>query len=243
MKVLVVDDEPIARRRLVRMLGRIRDAEVVGEAADGEEALEQLRSLEPDVLLLDIRMPALDGLSLALGEQRLPAIVFVTAHAEYAVDAFGADAVDYVLKPVEQARLEEALERVRKRRTVDPRVLEELAKQLAAGARPPRLAAQRGDSRYFFDALEIDRLRARDKYTSFNAEGRTYLLEEGLTSLAARLGEWGFLRVHRSELVNLRFVRALHRTGRGVVLELASGERVPVSRRRVAAVVRLLGSA
>jgi DNA-binding LytR/AlgR family response regulator len=242
MRVLVVDDEPIARRRLLRMLERIPGAEVAGEAEDGEEALEQIRRLAPDVLLLDIQMPGLDGLSLALaGGDRFPAVVFVTAHAEYAVGAFEANAVDYLLKPVDPERLEEALARVRTRRSVDPLRIQGLAERLAATRPPPRLVAHRRGSRYFFDPLEIPRIRAEAKYSVFRSGESEYLLEESLSSLEERLDPCGFLRVHRSELVNLRFVTALHGTAGRIQLELKNGQRVSVARRRVAIVERRLG--
>jgi DNA-binding LytR/AlgR family response regulator len=109
VRALVVDDEPFARRRLIRMLAALGDVEVVGEAEDGVQALEQIGRLEPDVVFLDIRMPGLDGMSLAAaGRGMLPPVIFTTAYDEYAVRAFAAEALDYLLKPVEPERLREA---------------------------------------------------------------------------------------------------------------------------------------
>lgn len=118
MRVLVVDDEPLARRRLIRLLGKIHETEVVGEAANGEEALARIREKDPDVVLLDIRMPGVDGLRLVSENRDLPPIIFTTAYDEYAVQAFEANAVDYLLKPVQSARLEVALGKVRKTSTL-----------------------------------------------------------------------------------------------------------------------------
>jgi DNA-binding LytR/AlgR family response regulator len=241
MRILVVDDEPIARRRLVRMLGRIPGVELAGEARDGEEALDKIEALAPDIVLLDIRMPGLDGLSVARRQKGLPPVIFTTAYAEFAVDAFAAGAVDYLLKPVEQERLEEALRRAKKRAGLDPAKLQALVDRLTAGDEVPRVTARARGSVFFFDAREIPRICASDKYTGFTLRGKTYLLDEGLGALGLRLGRWGFVRVHRSELVNLYFVRALHRTEQGAELELEDGQRVPVSRRRASELSRRLG--
>jgi DNA-binding LytR/AlgR family response regulator len=240
--VLVVDDEPIARRRLLRMLASMDDMEVAGEAADGEEALEKIEKLAPDVLLLDIRMPGLDGLSLARRRRaQLPPVIFITAHAEFAVEAFASEAVDYLLKPVERGRLEEALRRARRRSGIDPARLEALLARLTGSDVEPRLMAHSRGSTFFFDPRQISRIDAGDKYTGFSHRGKRYLLDDSMSSLEGRLAQWGFLRVSRSELVNVHFVRALHRTDRGIELELEGGQRVFVSRRRTAAVVRRLG--
>jgi DNA-binding LytR/AlgR family response regulator len=224
------------------MLGRLAGIEVAGEARDGEEALERIETLAPDVVLLDIRMPGLDGLSVARRKKGMPAVIFTTAHAEFAVEAFAAEAVDYLLKPIEQERLEEALERARKRKGLDPARLQALLDRLIAEEEVPRLTARVRGSAYFFDARKIPRLHAGDKYTGFTLGGKSYLLDEGLSELERRLDRWGFVRVHRAELVNLRFVAALHRTERGDELELQDGERVPVSRRRAPELGRRLGA-
>lgn len=241
MRVLVVDDEPVARRRLVRMLQRLDGVSVVGEAEDGVAALDKIDALAPDLVLLDIRMPGLDGLSLAK-RKGLPPIVFTTAHAEHAVEAFDAEAVDYLLKPVELARLAEAVERARRRSAgFDGRRLASLLETIRGGdAQPPRLVARRGDSSWLVDASEVRRLRATDKYVVLRHEGRELVLDESLVELEARLEPHGFCRVHRGELVNLHRVRAVHRTTRGIVLELDDGERVEVSRRRAADVLERL---
>ncbi len=238
MRALVVDDEPVARRRLARLLAA-EGVEVVGEAADGLEAVEAVALLEPDVIFLDIRMPRLDGLTLAL-ERRgtLPPVVFVTAHDEHAVAAFEAEAVDYLLKPVEPERLRRTLGRLRS--GTDAGRLGRVLERLAAGG-PPRLAARSGSTVRLFDPRRVARLSARRKYVVFTAGGRERLTDESLDALEARLGPWGFLRVHRSELVNAARVVALHQEGRSAWVELDTGERVPVSRRRLPAVRRALG--
>ncbi|MFZ6183610.1 LytR/AlgR family response regulator transcription factor [Nannocystis pusilla] len=229
MKVLVVDDEAPARRRLVRMLERIADVEVVGEADDGSSALRQIAALRPDVVLLDIHMPELDGMELAETTAELPALVFVTAHPDYAVRAFAVAAHDYLLKPVQQARLEQALARVATRA------------RPAGPAAPVRISARAGDSVRLFDPRSITRFRAADKYTVFRVGPEEHVLDDSLNNLEERLAGLDFLRVHRSELVNLREARALHQRDGAAVLELSDGQRAQVSRRAIAELKRRLG--
>ncbi len=244
MKVLVVDDEPLARRRLRRLLGRLPDADVVGEAGNGLEALERIRELRPDVVLLDIRMPGLDGLALARRGGDLPHIVFVTAYEEHAVQAFEANAVDYLLKPVQLERLATALDRVRRRAATDPARLDALLREILerrAGEPEARVSARLGNTVRVFDARRIARFHAEDRYTVFTQEGQEYLLDESLNALEVRLTSLGFVRVHRSELVNLHFVKALHLEDGATEVELLDGGRVPVSRRQAAELKRRLG--
>ena len=190
------DADPGRRRRahwasaLVRMLGRIPGVELAGEARDGEEALDKIEALAPDVVLLDIRMPGLDGLSVARSRTGLPPVIFTTAYAEFAVDAFAAEAVDYLLKPIEQERLEEALHRAKKRAGLDPAKLQAMVDRLTAGDEVPRVTARARGSAFFFDAREIPRICAGDKYTGFTLRGKTYLLDERLAALELRLGRW-----------------------------------------------------
>jgi DNA-binding LytR/AlgR family response regulator len=238
--VLVVDDEPLARRRLLRMLGRIAGVTQADEAADGIEALERIERERPDVVLLDIRMPGLDGLTLAAEGRGLPPIIFTTAHDEYAVQAFEVAAVDYLLKPVREERLRAALDRVGAGRRADPAALRALLERLA----PPDVApisARSGASVRFFDPRAITRFWARDKYTAFQQEGREYLLDESLAQLEERLSAAGFLRIHRAELVNLKHVRALHGRDDAVTVELSDGQTATVSRRFAAQLRRRLG--
>lgn len=244
MKVLVVDDEPVARRRLIRMLKHMDGVTLVGEAADGDAALEQVFGTEPDVLLLDIRMPGETGLELAA---RLPDnahVIFVTAYEEYAVQAFEASAVDYLLKPVEADRLATALEKVRRLQVrQDRHSLEALLRQIARAGELPRVTARRGETLRVFDPREIVRFRAEGGYTVFRHGGRSYVLNDTISALENLLKAWGFARTHRSELVNLSSVRALHREDDSVVAELSDGQRVPVSRRYLSAFKKSLGIA
>jgi DNA-binding LytR/AlgR family response regulator len=216
--------------------------EVVGEAGDGLEAMQRIEALRPDVVFLDIRMPVLDGLSLAAADRvSMPPIVFTTAYDEYAVRAFDAEAVDYVLKPVEPERLQRALDKVEKLvRGAAADKLEAVLERLREDRLPPRVAARAGSSAFVFDAREILRFSATKKYVAFGHRGREYLTEESLSALEQRLAAWGFVRVHRGELVNLARVVALHLEGTSATLELVDGTRVGVSRRRLPELRRAL---
>jgi DNA-binding LytR/AlgR family response regulator len=244
MRALVVDDEPVARRRLVRMLERLDGVTVVGEAADGDSALVLALEAEPDVLLLDIRMPGETGLELASRLPKSVHVIFVTAYEEYAVQAFDLAAVDYLLKPVEVGRLEAALEKVRRLQVPqDRKSLEALLRQVTRRDEPPRVTARNGETLRVFDPREIVRFHAEGGYTIFRHGGRSYLLNDAIAALEDTLRDWGFARVHRSELVNLSSVRALHREHESVVVELSDGQRVPVSRRYLPAFKKSLGIA
>ncbi|WP_437756924.1 LytR/AlgR family response regulator transcription factor [Sorangium sp. So ce1389] len=257
VRVLVVDDEALARARLVRMLARVEDTEVVGEAATGAQALERARELHPDLLLLDVDMPGLDGFGVAEAVGA-PLVVFTTAHAQYAALAFEADAVDYLLKPVVQERLERALEKVRQRVrarsvmatsarppepspvTAAPAAGERAAEAAAGVSTAALLTVHDGGKVRFFDPLRVTRFRADDKYTAFLLDGEEHLLRESLSTLEERLAPFGFVRVHRAELVRANAVRALTPDAGGALLHLSDGQTVSVSRRSLPALKQAL---
>lgn len=242
MKLLVVDDERVARSRLKRMLAPLDDIEVVGEAADGEEALARIAELQPDVVLLDIRMPGMNGIELAHQLPDQTHVIFTTAYDEYAVQAFEAAAVDYLLKPVASERLIAAIDKVRLlRRPAERNELMRMLERLAERRELPRIHARRGDTIRVFDPREITRFHAQDRYTVFRHGGRKFLLDESIVSLEKRLGPWGFLKVHRSELVNLQKISALRREDDVTLVELADGQRAVVSRRSLKALKEHLG--
>ncbi len=238
VRALVVDDEEPARRRLMRMLSAVPDVAVVGEAEDGAQTLERVRALAPDVVFLDVRMPGIDGVTLAQTFVDLPPIIFVTAHDEHAVAAFDLEAVDYLLKPVRPERLAKAIERVRQRPS-DPQAVQRALAKVA----PPTsriVSSARGVTR-FYDAAEITRFWSADKYTLFRIAGDEHLTEEPLTKLAHRLASFGFVRIHRSELVRLAAITGLHSDSGIHEVELADAQRVRVSRRSLADLRAALG--
>jgi len=239
MKVAIADDEAPARKLLRRLLDELGGIEVVGEAATGLEALTLVGQTRPDVLLLDIDMPEMDGLELAARYAPLPAIVFVTAHEEHAVRAFEVDAVDFVLKPVRRERLAAALARARARSSAGAPEAKALGRVRTDGV--PRVVAHEGNTVLVFEASSIDRFTASEKYTVFRVDGREHMTEESLVRLEARLAEHGFLRVHRGELVRVAAVRALTSEGGVHEARLRDGAIVRVSRRSVAALQAALG--
>jgi len=243
MRVVIVDDEPLARERLRRLIAEFPGYEIVGEAGDGEAAIEVIRDEEPDVVLLDIRMGMIDGLQVArvISEEDMPpAIIFTTAYPEHALSAFDAQAHAYLLKPVRKEKLKEALMRVRKvSRAQKP------AAQYPPDARPKRefvLATTReGLVRVPVD--DIVYFLADQKYTTVCHLHGEVLIEESLKTLEDDFAPW-FLRVHRKALVATRFIAGLER-GKGDEslhwLKMRHAHALlPVSRRRLAEVRRFL---
>jgi len=216
LRVLIVDDEPLARRRLVRLLANEPDVSVVGECGDGASAVRALERLSPDLLLLDVRLPGMDGLALlqAARPARRPAVVFVTAYDRYAVQAFEHEAVDYLVKPVDGERLRGAVDRVRRR--------------LRLG-RLPVMSRGRG---VFLQVAEIEWIEAAGNAVHLHVAGAVHRLRVPLSRLLQRLDPARFRQVSRSAVVNLDRVREVQPLSHGdAVVVLQSGQRVRVSRR------------
>ena len=207
LRLLIVDDEPPARARLKRLLAAHADVQCVGKAADGLQALAMARSLRPDALLLDVQMPELGGLDVAASlpdaSQGGPAVVFVTAFDAYALPAFDAAALDYLLKPVDPDRLARALHRLRSRQL--PTVVRPM---------PARLVVEERGRLQVIDCASLRWLQAADNYVELHTAERMHLLRRTLDGLLADLGP-GFVRIHRSRAVALGAVTALQATGRG----------------------------
>lgn len=212
LSVLVVDDEPPARRRLRSLLDRHPDVRVVGEAGTGREAAAAIGRLRPDVVFLDVQMPDGDGFDVVreVGPDRMPVVVFATAFDEHAVRAFEARALDYLLKPYDRDRFDEALgrarDRVRQGQDVAPRLLD-LVEQL--GRRTEwleRLSVRMGSRIRLVDVDDVDAFEAETNYVRVHAGPSAYLVRATLASLEAQLDPDRFLRVHRSVVVNVRRV-------------------------------------
>jgi DNA-binding LytR/AlgR family response regulator len=243
VRALIVDDEGPARRRLARMLEALTDVRVVAQLEDAGGVLDAVTRHAADMLFLDVRMPGIDGMSFAQSQPGLPPIIFVTAHAEYAARAFGVDAVDYLLKPVRPERLVTAVERVAKR-YASARLREATpapAAVRAAAPCPPRIVVNTRNLIQLFDARTITRFWSSDKYTLFRVGGEEHLTEEPLTALAERLLAFGFLRVHRAELVQSDAVSALRIVDGHHEVCLSDGQTARVSRRALPAIKAALG--
>jgi two-component system LytT family response regulator len=260
MRTVLVDDEPLAVRKLRRLLSGERDVEIVAECADGRSAAETIRQLNPDLLFLDIQIPELDGFEVveSLPADRLPVIIFVTAYDEHALRAFDVHALDYLLKPVARERFREALdgarERVLQRRVagvIDSRLLAfrgsraTPASDSSDGAprHLSRIAVKAGGRAYFVRADEIDWIEASDNYARLHTGATTHLLRESLRTLEAKLDPRTFLRVHRSAIVNVDAIRELQPWFHGDhIVILRSGARLMCSRRYDERLRRMLGN-
>ncbi|MBX3689150.1 LytTR family DNA-binding domain-containing protein [Dokdonella sp.] len=244
MKTLIVDDEPLARERLRALLTEVGGNEVVGEAANGSQALTEVARLAPDLVLLDIRMPGMDGLEAArhlAGFERPPAVVFCTAYGDHALEAFEANAVDYLLKPVRSERLKAALDKARR---WSPQLAAATLAQAAGESRArSHLCARMRGNLVLIPIDEIHYLLAEDKYVVVRHGGGEVLIEEPLKALEDEFGE-RFVRIHRNCLVARARLSGLTRDAEGRLLAVINGVDAPleVSRRNLPALRKLIKS-
>lgn len=238
LRVLIVDDEPLARERLRGMLQKEAGIEIVGECSHGREAVEVARQLKPDLMFLDIQMPELDGFQVLreLGD-RLPAVIFVTAYDQYAVKAFEAHALDYLLKPFKPARLRQAVARARQQleqpgsHDLSERILALLREQAAPSEQVSRLAIKEGERVRFVRVVDIAWIEASGNYVVVHTGSSRHMMRETLGALEARLPPQKFLRLSRSALVNVDQIEAVQPAERAEhVAVLKSGARVVVTR-------------
>jgi two-component system response regulator AlgR len=245
LRTLIVDDEPLAVERMQVICSRIEGISVIGTASDGQAALRLIEALGPDLVLLDLTMPETDGLAVARrlgGQADAPAVIFVTAHDEFAVEAFDLDAVDYVLKPVAPDRLQRAVARVMSRR--GERAQPPASRWLEEFWVPHRSELVRVASAevYRIDA-ERDYVRLHvGQSASQNPGGQSYLLLQTITSLEERLDPERFIRIHRSCILQRSHVAGLRHEGLGVwSAETADGEALRIGRTYLPAVKKMAG--
>jgi len=253
IRVLVVDDEPIARLAIVRLLNEDASFECVGECGDGASALKAIRKLAPDLVFLDIQMPAMSGIDVAaqIGHERGPAIVFVTAYERYAVRAFEANAVDYLVKPFSRDRFLATLERAKHRLAAADTAIEQAASAQVLRA----LSELRREQEYleripvpvdehlvFVDVRDVDWIEANRNLVRVHVGKQVHEVRETMMALEARLNPRHFVRVHRSAIVNVSRITAIHPWFNGHhVLMLSGGQQLRMSRYQHEAFLRLTG--
>ena len=242
VRALIVDDEPLARERLRDMLKADSRVEIIGECAGGDEAIEAIQQLAPDLVFLDVEMPGKDGFAVleALDADRLPVIIFVTAYDQYAVRAFEFHALDYLLKPFDQERFDKALGRAiahirnEKSENLTARILKTLEEMKARPVHLERLVIKMNGHVFFVKTEEIDWLEAEGNYVRLHAGRESYLLRDTISALEAQLDPRKFVRVHRSAIVNIDRIQELQPwfhgeyrilLGEGVQLTLSRGYR------------------
>jgi len=226
LKALIVDDEPLARDLLRSLLAEHHDVEILGECANGDDAVEALQDRSISLLFLDVQMPEMDGFDVVeeIGAENLPPTIFVTAFQEHAVRAFDVQAIDYLTKPIAPERLGRALRRVREKlHSQTARFTHEQLAALLSSVRPqndpPRTYAIRflvrdGDREILLPVGEIDWIEADSYYSRLHVNGKSYMLRETITDLTKKLDPVSFARVHRSSIVNVERIREVHREGR-----------------------------
>ncbi len=215
LSVLVIDDEPLARTRMKRMLQNIGDIEIAGECTNGRQAVEQIPKIKPDVLLLDVQMPEMNGFQVleSLGKN-IPYVIFVTAYDQYAIQAFEVYALDYLLKPFNENRLERALIRARKQVALENQTgfsdqLTALVKELKGEPHLDRLVIKDERKIWFVPIDSIDWIEADGKYVLVHAGKEAHLLRESLTALETKLNPKKFTRIHRSSIVNIERIKEM----------------------------------
>jgi two-component system LytT family response regulator len=249
--VLVVDDEPLSRLGVTERLRNHEDMELVGECGNGQDALRSIADLHPDLVFLDINMPGLSGLELlkSVPLDQLPCIVFLTAHEEYALDAFEVEALDYLLKPIDDTRFAGCLARAR--RLIALKQQEHLYEQMRSlvlertEAKGPQgireFAVRQGNSVAFVKAMDIDWIEGLGDYAGLHVGTKTHLIRESLTRLEEHLDATGFLRIHRSSIVQVnRIVQVISLSNRDLMVSLRDGTSLRASRSYSVALQELL---
>jgi two-component system, LytTR family, response regulator len=224
VRVLIADDEPIARQVLREHLESIPSLELAGEASTGAEALQRILELQPDVVLLDQQMPELDGLAVvrSLRPDRMPLIIFVTAYERHALEAFEVGAVDYLLKPVRRERLEQAIQKARRQMRSDDH----------AKSTPRKIVGRRGTDMYLLDPSEIVAFQAEGELVHIITAGQRYLADHSLKALEKKLDSTRFRRVHRGTLINTDHIRKISPlSSRRWLLKMSNGFEAAVSKR------------
>lgn len=218
MRVIIVDDEPLAREGVELLLRQEPDAELVGVCRNGKEAITAINQLKPDLVLLDIKMPGLDGFGVIdhIGPENMPAVIFLTAYEEHALAAFEVNALDYLLKPVDADRFRLSMERARQDDLTTHRTnIHALLEQLQRPTAEERIVVRSAGHVHFLRPREISWIQANGDYVTIHAGSREHLIRQTLRQMEQRLKDSGFRRIHRSAIVNLEAIEELVATKSG----------------------------
>lgn len=261
IRVLIVDDESLARDTIRLLLDDREAFDVVGECKDGDEAVAAITTEKPDLIFLDVQMPGKNGFDVveAVGPEQMPVVIFATAYDRYALRAFEAHALDYLLKPYDDERFEKALDRavkqVRQRQIGDlghalMSLVEERRTERAAASEPnpatplQRILVKERDTLFFVKVEDIDWIEAAGDYVSLHVGSKSHLLRESMTGMEARLDDGTFVRIHRSTIVNVERIHKLNSYFHGdYIVYLQDGTELRLSRRYWNRLERLLGTA
>jgi two-component system LytT family response regulator len=238
IRTLIVDDEPLARERIALLLESEPDVEIIGECGDGKSAARAIKSKAPDLVFLDIQLPEMNGFELieSMHTGRAPSIIFVTAYDQFALKAFKIHAVDYLLKPVEGARLKEALDHLRKQMRhggddVHGRLAELIGDLEAQSGRANRIVLRSDGEVLVLKPAEIDWVESAGNYVCFHVGAETHIFRETMNQVEERLHDHNFARIHRSAIVNLDRIKRLKPTLYGdYSVELRNGIKLTMSR-------------
>jgi two-component system LytT family response regulator len=239
IRTLIVDDERLARQKVRTLLEDDEEIEVVGECANGTEAVAAVRKLKPDLLLLDIEMPGHNGFEVLqrLRSERLPMVVFITAHDEYAVRAFEVEAIDYVMKPFDRKRFHDALRRAKRQLSDDSaeseaRIIRLLERVVKPKPSLDHFVVKARDRTFLVPVIDVDWIEAEGKYVRLHAAGAAHLVRESIGDVEERLDARRFLRIHRGTIVNVKRILEMHRGfGGGIFVVLRDGTKLTMSRR------------
>jgi two-component system LytT family response regulator len=246
IRTLIVDDEPLARRRIRSLLKAEAEIAVVGEAGNGPEAIEAIHRLHPQLVFLDVEMPEMDGFDVLRALDQMPTIIFVTAHKHYAIAAFEARALDYVLKPVKPSRFREVVGRARnhiaRNEAPGSAVVREMLDTLRASLRRPEPLIVKSDGRVLFLRMaDLRWVEAEGDYVRLHMGRGSHLVRDTMTNMESRLPAESFLRIHRSTIVNLNCIQAVQPLlGGDYSVTLGDGTRLTLSRNYRAQLVRVL---
>jgi two-component system LytT family response regulator len=253
IRTIIADDEPLARKKLRLLLGSEPGVQVVAECQDGQQTIGAVQKHKPDLLLIDIRMPDVDGFEVLgrIAAEEMPVVVFTTAYDQFAIRAFQAHAMDYLLKPFERERLHQAIERARlellksHNHNLTTRLLDLIAQKAEQKPEPrqadDRMVIRAGGKVIFLDLEEVDWIEAAANYVRMNAGKESYLLREGIGSVSERLDPDRFVRIHRSVIVNVRKIKELQPCDSGeYIAVLKNGKELSCSRGYRAQLQRLI---